>query len=140
MGTRVYFLHVVPPPTVNITSDAHFYAGLGLNLTCYIHLTSPLDQQNIVSLSSNWEKDATPLTTNEQLSIEQDPVFLDNHLYKTSLVIPALDAGGSDDGEYTCSVNILSNSNYVMGASAISLKNVFVEGKKPNVIIGVRAV
>lgn len=110
---------------------AHFYAGLRLNLTCYIELTppSPLDEgASIVRLSSTWEKSGTILVPNEHLLIDEGVVLLDELHYKTSLVILALDGSGRDDGEYTCSVNVSSNNDLVVGASAMSLKNIFVEG------------
>lgn len=129
---RVYFL--VPPPTLNITTlpiDAHFYAGLRLNLTCYIHLTlssQSLNQHNTVVLSSIWSKSGIALNNSEQLSVEKEPVPLDSYHYKTSLVIQSLDAGRSHDGVYTCSVNIMSSNSFVMGGSAITQKSISVEG------------
>lgn len=65
---------------------------------------------------------------NEHLLIDEGVVLLDELHYKTSLVILALDGSGRDDGEYTCSVNVSSNNDLVVGASAMSLKNIFVEG------------
>jgi hypothetical protein len=88
-----------------------------------------------VSLSSNWTRSGVGLTNN--ILIEQHPVRLDTNLYKTSLVVPFLDAGGGDDGNYTCSVNFISLSTSVMGAlvPAIHVKNVFVESMKDSIIL-----
>lgn len=77
-------------------------------------------------LSSVWEKSGA---VNELDVIEEQAVRLSDLLYKTSLVIPGLDAGGRDNGEYSCSATISSSSSHVTGASAVSLQSIFVEGK-----------
>lgn len=76
-----------------------------------------------------WTKSGTILTSNEQLFIEEDIVQLQDLLYKTSLVIPALDGAGGDNGDYVCSVTISSaNSLVTTGAPVMSHKSIFVEG------------
>ena len=124
----------VPSPTLNITSspiEAHFYAGIRLNLTCYIHLalsSQSLDQHSTVNLFSVWSRSGIVLNDSQQVSIEEH-VSLDDYLYKTSLVIQSLDAGRSHDGVYTCSADIISSSSFVTGGSAITQKSIFLEGK-----------
>lgn len=104
-------MHTVPPPAVNITSspiDNHFYPGLRLNLTCYIHLTSLLEPS--LRISATWEKSGAIITANEELVLDTNLVRLGSLLYKTSLVISALDREGRDDGQYVCTVNVSSDN------------------------------
>ncbi len=122
------FLITVPPPTLNITSstaDNHFFPGLQLNLTCFIHLGSPLE--STLSMSTSWSKSRVLLTTNEKILINRNPIELGSLLYQTTLVIKELDES-DDNGYYLCRANIMSSKDRVIGALAEISKTVIVEG------------
>lgn len=80
-----------------------------------------------MSLSSTWQKSGIVQTVNELPLIEEEAVRLSDLLYKTSLVIPELDAD-ADNGEYSCIAHISTSTSLVVGASAMSLISIFVEG------------
>ena len=123
-------MYTVPPAAVNITSspvDNHFYPGLRLNLTCYIHLTSLLEPS--LRISATWEKSGAIVTASEEeLLLDPNLVKLGSFLYKTSLVIAALDREGRDDGDYVCMVNVSSDNALIVGFSVMSHRTVQVKG------------
>ncbi len=116
----------VLPPRLNITTSpisTHFFGGLRINLTCYIHLHSSIEHP--LELSYIWIKPSTISTHTEEDIVQLEPL-----LYQTSLVIDELDRGGGDDGEYSCRINISSNDAQVEGVAVEVTTSIFVQGKK----------
>lgn len=125
----LFSLLQVPDPHLNITLSSiadHFYPGLQLNLTCFIHLDSQLE--SILTVSPTWSKSGDILSSSEKVLISS-PTQVRPLLYQTSLVIRRL-GKNSDNGDYVCSARIVSNSDLVLEAVAEVSKTITVEGKK----------
>lgn len=107
--------------------DDHFFRNVRLNLTAFIHLRSPLEPP-FTTFTHSWTRSGASLNSSRQLVISNNTVELGPLLLQTSLVIMALDGEGADDGEYTCTVHIVSSNDLVMRASASSTRAIYVEG------------
>ena len=59
-----------------------------------------------VSVSSQWNKSSSVLTSNSQVSVDKGAVEVGPFLYQSSLVFSSLD-GDRDNGDYTCSVTVI---------------------------------
>ena len=93
-------------PNVTITGspiNSHYFSGLQLNLTCHIQLPMPIEYR--VSVSSQWSKSGSVLTSNSRMSVDEEAVEVGPLLYQSSLVFSSLDRD-RDDGNYTCSVTV----------------------------------
>ena len=96
-----------PSPNVTITGspiDSHYFSGLQLNLTCHIQLQMPMEYR--VSVSSQWSKSGSVLTSNSRVSVDDGTVVAGPLLYQSSLVFISLDGTRGDNGDYTCSVAV----------------------------------
>ena len=96
---------IIPLPNVTITNslNSHYLSGLQLNLTCHIQLPMPIEYK--VSVSSQWGKSCSVLTSNSRMSVDEEAVEVGPLLYQSSLVFSSLDRD-RDDGNYTCSVTV----------------------------------
>ena len=96
-----------PSPNVIITGspiNSHYFSGLQLNLTCHIQLPMPMEYR--VSISSQWSKSGSVLTSNIRMSVDEGAVEVGPLLYQSSLVFTSLDGTRRDNGDYTCSVTV----------------------------------
>ena len=96
-----------PSPNVTITGspiNSHYFSGLQLNLTCHIQLPTLIEYR--VSVSSQWSKSGSVLTSNSRMSVDEGAVEVGPLVYQSSLVFTSLDETRGDNGDYTCSVTV----------------------------------
>ena len=82
-----------------------------------------------VSVSSQWVKSGTILTSNSQVSVDKGAVEVGPLLYQSSLVFSSLN-GDRDEGNYTCSVTVsLFDTSNLLPVTITATHIVSVESK-----------
>ena len=121
-----------PSPNVTITGspiNSHYFSGLQLNLTCHIQVQMPMEYG--VSVSSQWSKSGSVLTSNSRVSVDDGTVAAGPLLYRSSLVFTSLDGTRGDNGDYTCSVTVRPiNVPHLHPVTVAATHTVTVESKK----------
>ena len=84
--------------------DSHYFSDLRLNLTCHVEFLMPRDYG--ISVSLQWKKSDTILTSNSRVSVDEEAFEVGSLLYQSSLVFNSLDETRGDNGNYTCSATV----------------------------------
>ena len=121
----------IPAPSVSITASpvqSHFYTGLQLNLTCLIRLVLPVGYG--VTVSADWTKSGSALTSNSQVSVEEEPVEVEPFVYSTGLVFSSLNMT-RDEGQYNCTETVTPIGSPLYNAVTVTATTmVEVESKR----------
>ena len=121
-------LHTVPRPQITISgspTNVSFFAGILLNLTCYIQLNPAVDTN--VSVTGMWNVSGTPLMNDSRITVFGTSGSDGD--YQTQVQFNPL--SGVDDGLFTCEAVVEPQSphtTFVVGTSAVNLRQISVTG------------
>ena len=113
------------------TVDQHstLYSGTVFTLTCVVVLVPEVD--TTVTVLTLWSKDGSMISSTDRISV--DAIVHQNmfhiFVYDSSIVFNPLSnmESGGDDGNYTCSAQVL-NDTYITGSDNSGSDPIVVEG------------
>ena len=120
-----FYYSAVPTPSVSVSADVNtVYAGRSVTLTCSITLPTVVDGR--VAVSSTWTSPSGEVTNSSHtMIVEATPVSSQTH--QSNLTISQLNLT-EDSGAYTCTANISSLSEYVIGSSGTATRTLTILG------------
>ena len=126
----------VPAPTITFTgrllsavdlSSTSLYSGTVFSLICVVELVPEVDTP--LTVLTSWYKDGSRISSSERISVASMAYQTSRSMYDSNVTFNPLSnqQSGGDDGNYTCSAQVLDD-DYITGNDSSGSQTIAVEG------------